>query len=323
MDLQNDEEPPPPFENVGGTLFTRAKNLERILKFGNVYIKFEGGNPTGTQKDRISVYHIMKARREGFQEITVGTCGNYGISLAYFAKLAGMKTKILIPEKYYITPRRKQELQSLGTEIITIDGKYEDAVEKSRTLARKEHLYDANPGNGSEGWRGYMPIAYEIYEQLGRAPTAVSVPVGNGTTLLGIFNGFKNLQENGYIDRIPYLVGASTMGGNPIVKSYKKGLSKTIDLLPSEIKETSVNEPLISYHSYDGDGALQAIYETDGWADYASDSRMLQFHTVLKDEEGLNVLPASASAIEAMVKFKSHRILNSDYVIVLTGRKFR
>jgi threonine synthase len=323
MDLQNDEEPPPPFENVGGTLFTQARNLERVLKFGNVFVKFEGGNPTGTQKDRISIYHVTKALREGYQGITVGTCGNYGISLAYFAKLAGLQTKILIPEQYVLTPRRKQELQNLGTELETIQGKYEDAVEKSRTLARKENLYDANPGNGSEGWRGYMPIAYEIFQQLGRVPTAVSTPVGNGTTLLGIYHGFKHLQEQGLIDRLPHLVGASTPGGNPIVKSFKMGDSKTTDLQPSEIKETSINEPLISYHSYDGDEALRAIYETDGWADYTSDTRMLRFHTIVKDQEGLNVLPASASAIDAMVKFKNHRVLNSDYVIVLTGRKFR
>lgn len=325
MDLmgpQNEDEPPP-LDGVGDTLFTRARNLERTLGFGNIFLKFEGGNPTGTQKDRISQYHVKKALSEGYDTITVGTCGNYGVSLAYFAKLARLKAKILIPEQYYVAPKRKEELQSFNAEILTIDGKYEDAVEESRKLSRMEHIYDANPGNGNEGWRGYMSIAYEIYRQLGRSPTAVATPVGNGTTLVGIYHGFKNLFDKNIIDRMPYLVGASTPGGNPIIKSFKAGASKTEDLQPAEIKESSINEPLIAYHSYDGDDALHAIYETNGWADYASDSCMLKFHTLLKDLEGLNVLPASASPIEALIKFKEHRVLNSDYVIVLTGRKFR
>jgi threonine synthase len=322
MGLQSEDEPPP-LHGVGDTLFSRARNLERVLGFGNIFLKFEGGNPTGTQKDRISRYHVKKAVRQGFDTITVGTCGNYGVSLAYFAKLAGLKAKILIPEQYYVAPKRKEELEGMNAEIITIDGKYEDAVEESRRLSRMEHMYDANPGNGNEGWRGYMSIAYEIYQQLGRTPTAVAAPVGNGTTLVGIYHGFKNLLDNNVIDHMPYLVGASTPGGNPIIKSFKTGASKTQDLQPAEIKESSINEPLIAYHSYDGDDALQAIYETNGWADYASDSCMLKYHTLLRDLEGLHVLPASASPIEALIKFKEHRVLNSDYVIVLTGRKFR
>ncbi len=322
-DLSTDCEEPPPFDAVGHTLFTRTRNLERILKFKNVYVKFEGSNPTGTQKDRISQYHILHALKKQAEGITVGTCGNYGVSLAYFAKLVGLKTYIHIPEKYFLSPKRKLELQSLGAEIITIDGKYEDAVEESRRLAKHEHLYDANPGNGSNGWKGYKPIAYEICQQLGCVPTAVSIPVGNGTTLLGIYHGFKDLIDQGIIDKMPFLVAASTPGGNPIVKSFKEQNSKTIDLHPTELKETSVNEPLISYHSYDGDEALQALYDTNGWADYASDTKMLHYQRILRDQEGINVLPASASAVEALIKFKQHRQLNSHYVIVLTGRKFR
>jgi threonine synthase len=322
LGLQNDEEPPPA-KVVGGTLFTQARNLENLLGFGNIYLKFEGGNPTGTQKDRISQYHIHKALREGYDTVTVGTCGNYGVSLAYFANQVGLKAKILIPEKYTMAPRRRETLRLLGAEILSDYDKYEDAVEASRKLAKTDHYYDANPGNGNEGWRGYMGIATEIYAQLGKCPTAVAAPVGNGTTLVGIYHGFKHLLDQGKIDHIPYLVGASTPGGNPIVRSFKSGASKTEDLPPDSLHETTINEPLVSYHSYDGDDALKAIYDTNGWADYASDNAMLKFHRLLLDLEGLNVLPASASPIEALIKFKQHRVLNSDYVIVLTGRKFR
>ena len=107
---------------------------------------------------------MKKALREGYDTITVGTRGNYGVSLAYFAKLAGLKARILIPEQYYVAPKRKEELQSFNAEILTIDGKYEDAVEESRKLSRMEHIYDANPGNGNEGWRGIEHF-FEMWDE--------------------------------------------------------------------------------------------------------------------------------------------------------------
>lgn len=320
-DNQSDDEPPP-LATIGNTLFARANNLEMALGFKNIYLKFEGSNPTGTQKDRVAVYHINNALKAGYNGITVGTCGNYGVSISHFAKLVGLRTVVFVPKEYYITPQRKQDLIQSGATIFTIDGKYEDAVEESKRFSRDKHFYDANPGNGTYGWFGYMQIAYEIFTQLGKVPTAVSVPVGNGTTLTGIYCGFKKLFDAQITDRMPNLIGSSTPGGNPIVKSFKEGATKIEDLLPSSIKETPINEPLISYHSYDGVEALKAIYDTNGWADYASDDKMIQLSHLISDTEGFNVLPASASALEALIQFKQHRVSNSDYVIVLTGRKF-
>ena len=317
------EDEPPPMDMGGNTIFTRSRNLERTLGFGNIYLKFEGGNPTGTQKDRVSVYHVRRCINEGKKAITVGTCGNYGVSITYFASQAGLRSVLVIPEKYQIPASRRAAMTKMGAEVIYCKGEYEEAVELSHKLAREQGLYDANPGIGEIGWEGYKSISYEIVSQLGRVPTAVAVPVGNGTTLAGIYHGFKELLKQGKIDRMPHIVGGSTTGGNPVIKSFKEGASKVCELRPDEIHETPINEPLISYRAYDGDEALNAIYDTEGWADYVSDSRMQMFHNLIKDLEGLNVLPASTSGLEALLKFKKHRQLNSEYVIVLTGRKFR
>jgi len=324
MDTLIDEEPPPfrlACNEIGNTPFIRARHLEKRLGFRNIFLKFEGSNPSGTHKDRISLYHVKKALKEGYTGITVGTCGNLGLSIAYLAGLAGLQTSILIPERYHLSKKRMRMLKSLKAEVILTSEGYEEAVEESKRLAKKEGLYDANPGGRSRGWEAYKMIAYEIFEQLGHAPTVVSTPVGNGTTLYGVYLGFKELNDKGLIDELPHFVGSSTVNGNPVVKSFKMGLSKTINLDPNEIKETSINEPLISYHSYDGDLALKAIYNTDGWADYSTDACMLFYQEILKAEEKINVLPASASAVDALIKFKNHRILNSDYVIILTGRE--
>ena len=147
-DNQSDDEPPP-LTTISNTLFARANNLEMALGFKNIYLKFEGSNPTGTQKDRVAVYHVNNALKAGYNGITVGTCGNYGVSISHFSKLVGLRTVVFVPKEYYITPKRKQDLILSGAVICPVDGKYEDAVEESKRFARANHFYDANHGTYS------------------------------------------------------------------------------------------------------------------------------------------------------------------------------
>ena len=86
---------------VGDTSLVRARNIEREVGLRQIYLKFEGGNPTGTQKDRIAFAQAMDALRRGFDTITVATCGNYGVAMALAAKFAGLRSLIFIPEKYH------------------------------------------------------------------------------------------------------------------------------------------------------------------------------------------------------------------------------
>jgi threonine synthase len=192
---------------VGDTALTRARNLERESRIRHLYLKFEGGNPTGTQKDRIAFAQSMDAMRRGFDALTVATCGNYG--------------------------------------------------------------------------------------------AAVAVPVSNGTTLAG-----------------------SSRGQNPIVRAFRKGLSRCEDLKPEEIRETQVNEPLVNWHSTDGDIALDAIHRTSGWADDVTDKEMLSTSKTLKDAEGLSVLPASTAGLIAFLdRHKADPMPGDRYVAVVTGRR--
>jgi len=85
---------------VGDTSLVSARNIEREVGLRQIYLKFEGGNPTGTQKDRIAFAQAMDALRRGFDTITVATCGNYGVAVALAAKFAGLHSRIVIPENY-------------------------------------------------------------------------------------------------------------------------------------------------------------------------------------------------------------------------------
>lgn len=307
---------------VGDTTMSRARNIEREVGLRQIYLKFEGGNPSGTQKDRISFAQVMDALRRGYDAITVATCGNYGSAIAFAASLAGLQCIIYIPKSYHT--KRLQEMQKFGALIVEVPGDYEKAVEISREKAERHDIYDANPGGANTilQLKAYGEIAYEIYDELRDAPKVVAIPVSNGTTLAGIYKGFQSLYRRGKTSRIPRFVAGSSYRKNPIIQAFLKNLSTCNDLHPETIKETSVNEPLINWHSIDGDYALEAIRATNGWASYASDKNMLYYSRFIREKEGLNILPASSAGLIALLdEHRKKHFTNDRYVIILTGRK--
>lgn len=307
---------------VGDTGLSRARNIEREVGFRQLYLKFEGGNPTGTQKDHIAFAQAMDAMRRGYEAITSATCGNYGVALALAASCAGLRCIVYLPNNYHT--RREQEMSKFGAEIIRVEADYEGAVEISRERAEKDEIYDANPGGANTPLqlKAYGDIAYEIYDELRDAPAAVAVPVSNGTTLAGVYKGFLSLYRRGKTSRMPRMVAGSSYRKNPIVQSFIKKLSQCENLDPRQVRETAVNEPLINWHSIDGDHSLEAIRATNGWAGYASDKMMRTFAKLIREREGLNVLPASTAGLIALLEGHRHNPLPNDrFVVILTGRK--
>lgn len=307
---------------VGDTSLIRARNIEREVGIRQLFLKFEGSNPSGTQKDRISFEQAMDALRRGYEAITVATCGNYGVAIALAASLAGLKCIIYIPDSYHTS--RTKEMRNLGAEIRRVSGDYEKAVAVSSEFAEKSEVYDANPGGSNTALqlKGYGQIAYEIYDELRDAPHTVAAPVSNGTTLAGIYKGFVSLYRRGKTSHVPKIVAGSSYKKNPIVQAFLKNLPTCADLESSKIHETRVNEPLINWHSIDGDYVLEAIRESDGWAGNATDKKMMSFAKLIREREGLNVVPASTAGLIALIeRHKKDPLPNDRYVVILTGRK--
>jgi threonine synthase len=306
---------------VGDTQLSRARNVERFVGFRQLYLKFEGGNPSGTQKDRIAFAQAMDAVRRGFDTICLATCGNYGVAASVAAALAGLRCVIYIPDKY--RGKRTEEMLQYGADIRRVPGDYENAVAFSRQQSENQEWYDANPGGANVALQlqAYGQIAYEIYDELRDAPAAVAVPVSNGTTLAGIYRGFLSLYRRGKTSRLPKIVAGSSFRKNPIVQAFVNGSLHCEDLQPHRIRETAVNEPLINWHSIDGNHALEAIRNTDGWAAHGSDKAMLACARMLRQREGLSVLAASTAGLIALVEQHKRQPFPGDrYVAVLTGR---
>jgi len=309
--------------DVGNTIFVRSKNLEPLIGCDRLYLKFEGGNPTGTQKDRATLAILEAATSAGYDAVAVATCGNFGASFAHFGCALGLGVHIFLPSGYHMG--RLKEIEAYGADVHAVDGSYEVTVAESSEEAEAHGWYNANPGmngNSETSFDAYSSISREIYNSLGRAPRAVSVPVGNGTTLAGIYTGFRRLYDRGVIRHVPAMIAASTTGGNPVVKSFLTNSRVIQDLTPKEVKETTINEPLVNWHSFDGQTALDALYESKGYAATASDDSMIGFSRLLAREEGLNVLPASTSSLVALRSFVAQTGGDGTFVAVLTGRRF-
>lgn len=307
---------------VGDTSLTRARNVEREAGLRQIYLKFEGGNPTGTQKDRIAFAQCLDALRRGYDTLTLATCGNYGAAMSLAAQYAGIKCVVCIPEGYHTL--RTLEMEKTGAEIRRVSGTYEDTVTHSQQLALDLELYDANPGgqNTALQLQAYGEIAFEIYDQLRDAPKAVAVPVSNGTLLAGVYRGFVSLYKRGKTSRIPRMIAASSTNKNPIISSFKKGLLSCEDLDPARIKETKFNEPLINWHSFDGNEALHALYDSNGAAEWTTDKQLLSTSRMLREIEGLEVLPASAAGLIGFLNWHQLQQPEGDrFVVLVTGRK--
>jgi threonine synthase len=307
---------------VGDTGLRRARALERSLNLKQLFFKYEGDNPTGTQKDRIAFAQVYDALRHGYEDICLATCGNYGVAVSLAANLAGMKCHVFIPESYHTD--RIAEMESLGSIVYRFSGSYEDLVFKSRKDAEEYDWYDANPGgkNASLQINAYAQIAYEIYDDLRDAPKMIAVPISNGTLIAGVYRGFVSLFQRGKTSRIPKLIAASAANKNPIIYSFLQGYDQCVDLDPDSLKETKVNEPLINWHSFDGEEALYGLRQSEGYGFNISDRKLLEMNRYLLKSEGLKILPASTAGLVALIELHKKTPLEADrYVALITAKE--
>jgi len=283
-----------------------------------LYLKYEGTNPTGTQKDRIAELHAQRAWRMGFDGMTVGTCGNYGAAIVNAAAKRNIQVRVYVPSGFH--PAR---LHRLGKkfELARTEGFVEDSISLSIAAARDEGMYDANPGsvNADLDRLGYSEIAEEITTQLGGTPACVTVPTGNGTTLVGIYWGFKDLAARGLADSVPRIMAVAPQGTNPIVTSYLRK-SSYVDIDPHSIAITEANEPLAGYHSVDGVEALAAIRASRGAAIAVTEEEMAFAKSIVLKRTGLNALPCSAAAVAAAWKLPPKALKGKSVVAIITGR---
>jgi threonine synthase len=311
---QSSDEPP----GTVATPLVRAPRLERLLGVGEVWLKWEGANPTGTHKDRIAVASHDDAHARGADTMALATCGNFGTAVARACSLNGVRARVFMPEA--LAGPKVDEMERLGARVELVRGDYAEAVEIARAESARHGWYDASPGT-EEHWdvcrSGYGRIADEIHAQLGRMPDTVSMPVGNGSTLAAVYDAFVAISKRTGTPA-PRMLASSARHDNPIVRAWQRRLARCADIEPNRVYENELNAALTNWHAFDGQRALDAIRASGGHAVGVADPTLLKLADRLRSAEGMVALPASASALACL---RERERGAGVHVVVVTGRQ--
>ena len=246
----------------GGTPLLKSKKLAKKFKIKNLLLKIEVQNPTGSFKDRESLLAVNKALQFGKKSVSCVSSGNASASLAAYAARAGLDCFVFMPAT--ASKGKVSQCSVHGAKTFLVNGIYEEIFEVYLEAVKDLEVFESCPGHNRFRVEGDKTIAYEVCEQLGwKTPEWVIDNVGNGTHLYGMWKGFKEFKDLGFIDDLPKMVATGPVGGAPIVDCFKKG-----EVAPLESCEESIAEGLVSRWSYDAPLALKALKESNGNAEY-------------------------------------------------------
>ena len=302
------------FLRVGWTPLYPSNKLGAELGIKALYIKDDGLNPTASLKDRASAVAVAKALELGYDTIACSSTGNAASSLAGNAARMGVKAVIFVPER---APEGKvAQLMIFGAKVISVQGNYRETFELSRAAIDKYGYYNRNAGINPTLTEGKKTVALEIAEQLGWSVTDwVAVSVGDGCTIGGVYNGFHDLYELGFIERIPKILGVQSTGCCPFVDAARENR----DLIPAE--ENTLADSIAVGVPRNPKKALRAVSASNGAWIAVSDEDILATMGILGCSEGVFGEPAGVTATAGVMKAVQQGIIkpNETVTTISTG----
>jgi len=275
--------------NEGGTPLIHARHISSLIGKGiEVYLKYEGLNPTGSFKDRGMTLAISKAVEEGSKAVICASTGNTSASAAAYSAKAGLKCVVLIPEGSIALGKLSQAMIH-GAKVIAVKGNFDDCLELVKKIAEK---YPITLVNSLNPYRieGQKTGAFEICDCLGDAPDFHAIPVGNAGNITAYWKGYKEYKAAGISKRLPKMLGFQAEGAAPIVLGHPVKDPKTI---ATAIK---IGNPA-SWKQ-----AEAARDESGGLIDSVTDDEILSAYKLLASKEGIFVEPASAASVAGILK---------------------
>lgn len=301
----------------GGTPLYSCDRLAEEIEVGELYVKHEGANPTGSFKDRGMTVGVTKAREFGVNTVACASTGNTSASLAAYAAKVGLKCVVLLPEGKVALGKLSQAIMH-GAQVIGIEGNFDRALELVRRLCNeRDDIYLLNSVNPFRP-QGQKTIGFEVADQLDfDSPDRIIVPMGNCANIWAIYKGFFEFRETDIVDSIPQMTGIQAEGAMPVVNAIKRDLE---EFEPEGSPETIATAIRIG-NPVNGPKALKAIRESEGTAEGVSDEEIVQAQKMLARLEGIGVEPASASSIAGLKKLVDQGVVAEDerVVCVTTG----
>jgi threonine synthase len=289
--------------------FTPLLPVEFLGK--TVWLKQDHLFPTGSYKDRGASVLISKAKELGVKAVVEDSSGNAGCAVAAYCAKAGIACEIFVPED--TSPGKLAQIRLYGAALNRVPGSREDTARAVMQAAEK-HYYASHSWNPFF-FHGTKTFAFEICEQLEwQAPEAVIVPVGNGTLLLGVYIGFRELRQAGITDKMPKIIGVQAAHCAPLFKAFAGGLN---DFVPIEKRDT-LAEGIAIAEPVRGRQILKAV-ENSGGGFLEVEEEEIKKALFELARKGFYVEPTAAATIAAIPQYLSQLKRNEIIVSVLTG----
>ncbi len=278
--LSLEEDDPIVTLNEGSTPLVEAPVISERVG-ARVYLKLEGANPTGSFKDRGMTVAVSRAAGRGAEAVICASTGNTAASAAAYAARAGMRGAVIVPEGKIAIGKLAQALMH-GARVIAIRGNFDDALTLVRELAQKHPIELVNSVNPYR-IEGQKTAAYEVIEDLGEAPGALAIPVGNAGNITAWWRGFGEREE------APRLYGFQAEGASPLVSGKPVANPETV---ASAIR---IGNPAR------WEEAMTAVTSSRGRIAAVTDEQILDAYRLLASREGVFCEPASAASVAGIL----------------------
>jgi threonine synthase len=272
----------------GNTPLLAARHLAGRIGCAELYLKYEGMNPTGSFKDRGMVLAVAKGLERGAQTVMCASTGNTAASAAAYAAAAGVRCAVVLPAGY-VAPGKLAQALLYGAVVAPIVGSFDRALElvqQAVAATGAELVNSLNPFR----LEGQKTAAFEICDALGRAPDIVALPVGNAGNITAYWKGFREYRDAGQVPTVPRMWGFQAAGAAPLVNGQ-----------PVEHPETIATAIRIGRPAR-RDEALAAVATSAGLMDAVTDAEILDAYRLVASCEGIMCEPASAASIAGLLK---------------------
>ncbi|MGZ4630328.1 threonine synthase [Oryzihumus sp.] len=294
----------------GGTPLIHAEVLSEVVG-AQVWVKYEGLNPTGSFKDRGMTTAISAAARSGARAVICASTGNTSASAAAYATKAGMACGVLVPEGKIAMGKLSQAIAH-GATLLQVDGNFDDCLTLARKLAEAYPVELVNSVNPAR-IEGQKTAAFEVVDALGDAPDIHCLPVGNAGNITAYWRGYREYLAEGSLTgmpgpatRLPRMWGFQAEGAAPIVAGH-----------PIDHPETIATAIRIG-NPASWKQALEARDDSGGRIDAVSDAQILDAHRILAAREGIFVEPASAASVAGLLAAARDGLVPAGATVVCT-----
>lgn len=290
----------------GNTPLIPAPSIaKRIGKSVQVFIKYDGLNPTGSFKDRGMTMAISKAKEDGAKAVICASTGNTSAAAAAYARRGGLRAYVVIPDGYVAMGKLAQALL-YGAEILAIKGNFDQALASVRAVAEEYPITLVNSVNPYR-IEGQKTGAFELVDALGDAPDWLCIPVGNAGNITAYWKGFNEYKAAGKSTQLPQMMGFQAAGSAPLVLGH-----------PVESPDTFATAIRIG-NPASWDKAIAARDASGGAFNAVTDDEIAAAYSILASEEGIFCEPASASSVAGLLKVKEQVPEGARIVCILTG----